>query len=255
MSASAPHERWLEPANASNTRESLLSRLAEAFEESPRGVADKLDQFSKYVPITAVGRFLARYEMFKLVLEVPGSIIEAGVLSGAGLFSFVHFSFLLEPHNSYRRIVGFDTFAGFPQLAEVDRRGTSAHMRIGGYADDSLSEMRHLAGIHQDARFLRQRDQVELVSGDITETVPAYLESHPEIVVALLYLDADLYDPTKACLTHLLPRMPKGGVIVFDELGLAEYPGETAAAAEIVGLGQMRLRKLPFSKASYAVIE
>lgn len=248
-------ERWLEPQNLSGQRQALLEQLAAAFENSSRDVAERLDQFPKYVPITAVGRFLARYEMFRLIQDVPGCILEAGVLAGAGLFSFVHFSFLLEPHNSYRKLLGFDTFSGFPDLAEIDKRGTSAHMQVGGYADDSLSELRFFAQIHQSARFLQQREQIELVKGDITQTVPEYLISHPELVIALLYLDVDLYEPTKTCLTHLLPRIPKGGIVVFDQLSLSEYPGETAALVETVGIKNLRLRKLPFSKASFAVIE
>lgn len=115
--------------------------------------------------------------------------------------------------------------------------------------------MQALLNIHQDARFLKQREQVELVKGDIAVTLPAYIADHPELVVALLYLDADLYAPTKACLEQLVPRMPKGALIVFDELGLAEYPGETMALMDTLGIRNLRLQKLWFSKASYAVIE
>lgn len=248
-------ERWIEPESQSRQRTGVLERLARVFENSARSTADKLNEFPKFVPMTAMGRLLARYEMFKLVQNVPGAIVEAGVLSGAGLFSFVQFSFLLDPHNTYRKIVGFDTFTGFPHLAEVDTRGSSAHMAVGSYSDDSYEELNALAAIHEDFRMLPQRKQVELVRGDICSTVPEYVEAHPELVVAFLYLDADLFEPTKVCLKHLAPRIPKGGVIVFDELGLAEYPGETAAAIEVIGLNRLALRKLPFSKASYVVIE
>ncbi len=255
MAPEMPSEPWTEPSQLSHERKAILARLAELFERNPRTTAEKLDQFPKYVPMTAVGRLLARYEMFKLVQNIPGAFIEAGVLSGAGLFAFVQFAFLLDPHNTYRKLIGFDTFSGFPSLSDVDTRGTSAHMVVGGFADDSYEELRALAAVHEDFRMLRQRSQIELVKGNISETVPAYLASHPELVVALLYLDADLFEPTKVCLEYFLPRMPKGSVIVFDELGLADYPGETAAVLESLQLNRLALRKLPFIKASYAIVE
>jgi hypothetical protein len=137
--------------------------------------------------------------------------------------SFAQVSFLLEPHNTYRKIVGFDTFGGFPSLSEVDRKGTSLHLREGGYADDSFEELQELARIHESFRLLDVRPQIELVRGDICETVPRYVAENPHLVIALLYMDCDLYEPTKTCLQHLMPRMPRGAVTVFDELNLPNF--------------------------------
>jgi hypothetical protein len=246
---------WIEQADDTPKRRGYLERLAAAFEASPRGTAEKLDSFPKYVPLTAVARLMGRYELYKLAEGVPGAIVEAGVLHGAGLMSFAHFAFLLEPHNPYRRIIGFDTFEGFPSLTAIDAKGQSRNLKPGAYRDDSLDELIALAQIHEDFRFLKSRPQIELVKGDICQTVPAYIQEHPELVVALLYLDADLQAPTRTCLKHLVPRMPKGGVVVFDELAMREFPGETAAVVETLGLRSLRLRRLPFLKACYAVLE
>jgi len=40
--------------------------------------------------------------------------------------------------------------------------------------------------------------KVELVKGDVVETVGQYLEQNPQLVISLLYLD--LYKPTKQVL-------------------------------------------------------
>jgi hypothetical protein len=81
------------------------------------------------------------------------------------------------------------------------------------------------------------------------------VEEHPHLVVALLYLDFDLYEPTLAAIQTLLPRMPKGAILAFDELNKDKWPGETLAAIEGVGLTSLRLRRFPFdSLMSYAVI-
>lgn len=94
-----------------------------------------------------------------------------------------------------------------------------------------------------------------MIKGDICRTVPAFLTDNPEFLVSLLYLDCDGYAPTKTCLGLLLPRMSKGAVVVFDKLALREFPGETIALMETISLRKLPLRRLPFIKASHAVIE
>jgi hypothetical protein len=248
-------KQWIEPSDAPERRGTYVEQLQEIFDSDPATVGQRLEVFPKFVPTTAVARFLARYELYKLIQDVPGAIVEAGVLGGAGLFSFVHCALLLEPHNPYRRILGFDTFEGFTSISDVDRRGTSAFMHEGGYKDDCYDQLKQLAAVHESFRFLNRRPQVELVRGDICETVPRYVEEHAELVVALLYLDCDLYAPTKVCLERLVPLMPKGAVVVCDELTLAEYPGETAAVRETLGISRLRFRKFPFLKCAYAILE
>jgi hypothetical protein len=97
--------------------------------------------------------------------------------------------------------------------------------------------------------------KVELVKGDLCKTGPAYLKLNPHLVVSMLYLDLDLYEPTKVALETFLPRMPKGAVIVFDELNAKMFPGETLAVDEVLGLRNIRIRRMPFdSYVSYCVI-
>jgi len=245
---------WLETTNDTSSRRTYLDELAKVFDQDSRSTRHKLDHFPSMVPTTAVGRLLGRYELFKLIKYIPGAIIEAGVFSGGGLFSFAHSSFLLEPHNIYRRIIGFDTFEGFPSISEQDASGESVHLKEGGYKDDCYESLRLSAQAHEDFRMLKGRRQIELIKGDIDVTVPQFIDDNPALVVAMLYLDCDLYEPTKTCLKHFLPRMPKGSLLVFDELGLEEYPGETLALLSECGIEHLHLRKLDFLKMCYAIL-
>ena len=71
-----------------------------------------------------------------------------------------------------------------------------------------------------------------------------------------LYLDFDLYEPTKVAVETFLPRMPKGAILAFDELNQAAWPGETLAVLETVGLRSLRVQRFPFTPAlSYAVLD
>jgi hypothetical protein len=48
--------------------------------------------FAKYARRQEITRFLARYEMFKMVQNIQGVIVECGVYSGQGLLSWAQMS-------------------------------------------------------------------------------------------------------------------------------------------------------------------
>src|SRR5580704_1182533 len=66
------------------------------FNDGSGSVTERLENFAKYVPRQNLARFLARYELFKLIKDVQGSIVECGVLFGGGLMSFAKLSAILE---------------------------------------------------------------------------------------------------------------------------------------------------------------
>src|SRR5688572_21458123 len=95
--------------------------VAEIFERCTDSTETKLENFPKYVRRQHLKRFLALYEIFKLVLPVKGSIVECGVFRGFGFMSWAKLSAMLEPENLTRRIYGFDTFEGFPSAHQQDQ--------------------------------------------------------------------------------------------------------------------------------------
>jgi hypothetical protein len=223
-----------------------VNELAEAFERSPLPLARRLQNFGRHVRRQDLARFLAKYELYKLALNVHGSVAECGVFAGGGIFAWYHFASILEPYNHGCRVIGFDTFEGFPDVAERDTlHGGSEHLRPGAFSTHAeiREEIESLAAIHDRNRPLGHIPRIELVAGDARETIPAWMASHPHLLLKLLYLDFDLYEPTRAALAHLLPRVVPGGIVAFDELNCAEFPGETAALIEATGLGGVRLRR------------
>jgi hypothetical protein len=229
--------------------------IAQIFEGCPDSVETKLENFPKYVRRQHLKRFLAMYEIFKLALPVKGSIVECGVFKGFGVMSWAKLSAMLEPENLTRRIYAFDTFAGFPSVHDKDKTGV-ADVTPGGLFADSHDELQALITEYDRDRFLGHIDKVHLIKGDVVATIPPFLEAHPHLVVSLLFLDMDLYEPTKAALAHFVPRMPRGAVIVFDELDNPMWPGETVAALEELGFGRLALRRFEWDPyISYAVLD
>jgi hypothetical protein len=247
-----------ESNNQSDNDLTALDQISGYWNESKGEPVTKLDAFTKYVSRQSTTKLLARYEIFKQQLNVNGSVLELGVHRGASLMAWAHFSAILEPVNYLRKIVGFDTFEGFPSINVKDSQGTSEHLKVGGFfSEESADEdLLRAIGLYDETRYLNHIPKVELVKGDIMRTLPAYLDSNPHLIVSLLHLDADLYEPTKLALELLLPRMPKGAIIAFDELNMDLFPGETLAAMEAVGIPNLRLQRFPFATSlSYAIIE
>lgn len=177
-------------------------------------------------------------------------------ISWGGLITWARFSAIYEPYNHIRRIVGFDTFTGFPQLSDKDRRDPTLQAVEGGLATSAIEDIQECIRLYDLNRPIGHIPRVGLVVGDALQTIPEYLKHNPHVVVALLYLDFDLYEPTKVAIETFLPRMPKGAILAFDELNQASWPGETLAVLESVGIRNLRIHRFPFTpQLSFAVLE
>jgi hypothetical protein len=169
--------------------------------------------------------------------------------------AWANFSAVLEPANLTRRIYGFDSFAGFPTVSEQDRSARRTP-ESGELRADAYEELQRLVRIYDANRFLGHVDKVHLVRGDAEKMIPSFVEDHPHLVVSLLFLDFDLYTPTRVALEHFVPRMPKGAVLAFDELDNPIWPGETKAVLDTLGLGRLPLRRLGWDPyIAYAIVE
>lgn len=224
--------------------------------ESTLSNVEKFMNFPVFTSRQTITRFLVRYELFKMVQHIPGSIFECGVLFGGGLFSFAHFSAVFEPVNAQRRIVGFDTFRGLPVIHSKDgARAPSSKLSRAAMAADSYDELVRAAKVFDMNRSLSHLPKIELVKGDVTKTLPKYLAGNPHVLISLIYLDMDIYLGTKAAIKHCLPRMPKGAIIAFDEFACERWPGETRALLDSAGVRGRDLRRFPFdSYVSYMIV-
>jgi hypothetical protein len=236
-------------AKYTSTERTSTEELFSAFEASVLPLPMRLQNFQRFVRRQDLSRFLAKSELFKLSLGANGSVVECGVFGGGGLFGWAQLSSIFEPYNHTRRIIGFDTFTGFPSIDEKDTdKGHSDHLHEGAFhIDDKIvAELQNMASIHDKNRPLGHIPKIELVPGDATLTIPQYVADNPHLLISLIYLDFDIYAPTKVALDHLYSRVVKGGVVAFDELNCPEFPGETLALLESLDLTRVELRRFPF---------
>lgn len=248
--------RVLIQKNQTPSTKRFYDEMGDHFSASSGTTMEKLANFARFVPIGDVGRFLAKSKIFEQILTVHGHIVECGVFMGGGLMTWAQLSAIFEPLNHIRRVIGFDTFAGFPSVSAQDRATGDAVAQAGGLRSNSYDEIRESVRLYDLYRPLGHIEKVQLVRGKFEDSLPAYLEENPQTLIALLYLDFDLYEPTKFAITTLLKRMPKGAVIAFDELNHPQWPGETSAVLDSIGVRNLRIQRFPFQpQISYAVLE
>ncbi|HUX95592.1 MAG TPA: TylF/MycF/NovP-related O-methyltransferase [Bacteroidales bacterium] len=210
-------------------------------------IEQKFEHFTKYVRRQRIARFLACYEIFKLQMHIKGSIVECGVHQGNGVMTWAKISSTLEPYNYQRKIIGFDTFAGFPAIQDADlSTNPNAHEGFFNEDYDVYEEMKLVIKEYDCNRFINQISKIELVKGDANKTIPEYLKKNHHTLVSLLFLDFDIYQPTITALEHFLPRMSKGSILAFDELNNPDWPGETQAVLEKFDLNKYPLKCFEF---------
>jgi hypothetical protein len=207
--------------------------------------------FALHTPINSIQRFLGRYELMKMVQDIPGAVIELGVCSGNGLMSLIHCHNVLQPTYRYREFYGFDTFEGFPDIHENDKN-SGIEWQKGDFANNCYDKLTNIIETHNNYYYIPTN--AKLIKGDVNVTVPEFLNENKHIIVSLLYLDLDIYEPTKTALKHFLPKMAKGSIVAFDELNWKFFPGETIACLEELGT-KYKFKNLLNSQINYCVIE
>jgi len=223
--------------------------MSRVFEKYSVPIQVKLDNFEKYVRRQSLSRFLARYELFKMQMNVKGCIIECGVHHGGGLMAWAKLSSAFEPYSLDRRIFGFDTFAGFTEINVQDEGvETNADRIEGGFKTDydTYAELLELKSEYDQNRYLNQYEKLFLIKGDALATIPQFIQEHPYILVSLLFLDFDLYKPTRVALENFLPRMSKGSILAFDEVNNPWWPGETKSMLELIDIKKYEINRFTF---------
>lgn len=184
-----------------------------------------------------IQKLIAHYEIYKKIINLPGAVVECGVFKGASLIRFAQFRDMLESVYS-RKIIGFDIFGRFPQggVKEDDEFIANFEAQAGdGIPIEALYEVLSYKGICN----------VDLVKGDVTKTIPDYIEKNKELKISLLHVDVDVYAPTKTILERLWSHVVPGGIVVFDDYGTVY--GETKAVDEFFSEKKVDFIKLPIS--------
>ncbi len=184
-----------------------------------------------------LGKVLAQNELYRKIINIPGDIVELGVFKGASLSRFAMLRNIYE-QNSSREIIGFDTFAEFPETNyDDDKYFTKEH--------NEISKSIEIDDLYLSLKNRGIGEGIELIKGNIIDTVPNFIKERPSLKISLLNLDTDVYEPAVVTLEHLFPRVCRGGVVIVDNY--SKVPGETKAIDEFFNDQKIEIKKFPFS--------
>ncbi len=249
-------EGYVNVARGSERELKAREAILELFKESPIPDDEMLVNLGAYLRSTQLAKILYLNELYQLIESLPGVIMEFGVWWGANLSLLESFRSVYEPYNWTRKIVGFDTFTGYPSIGAED--GTSSYAAVGGYtvSRDYEEYLDRLLAAHEADNVMSHIQKYELVRGDVVDTVDRYFETNPQTIVAMAYFDLALYEPTLKCLEAIRPHVVRGSVLAMDELNSPDFPGETIALKEVLGLDRYTLTRSRFlPDRSYIVID
>lgn len=217
----------------------VLPNFADAFEYEKN--------FHLSCDITRISKILAHYELYKKTAHLPGVIIECGVFKGLSFTLFSEFREILDNSRS-RKIIGFDSFAEFPDTSfEADKEFRNDFIKNAGSQSISRDQLIHVL-MHK-----KVYSNIELIEGNITETVPEYVKQHPDLKISLLNLDTDIYEPAVTILEHLYPKIVEGGILLLDDYGVTV--GETKAVDDYFAGKDVKIQKLPFRETPWFIVK
>lgn len=239
--------------SASKNEQANRGNLHSLYRNSPIHQDEILTNLPLYTKRQDFTRQLFFYEVYKMIISIHGDVFELGCRWGANLNTLMSLRGILEPFNLTRRIVGFDSFQGFPNVDKKD--GDADYVKKGSYGvtENYEAHLEKVLSCQSNESPLGHIKRHELIKGDATKTVPQYLIQNPQTTIAFAYFDFDIYEPTKECLEAILPYLTTGSIIGFDEANDPQWPGETIAIREVFG-NRHSLKRFPFTgKQSYMI--
>lgn len=241
---------------ASNDEIEKRAEILSIYKSNPLPENEILSNSGLFVKRQDLTKMLFFNEIYQSIVNVHGVIMEFGVRWGQNLVTLNNLRGVYEPYNYSRKIIGFDTFQGFPSVDEKD--GSHKIIKKGAFSVSENYEnyLQSVLDYHESECPLSHIKKNSLVKGDASVMLEKYLNDHPETIIAFAYFDFDIYEPTKKCLELIKPYLTKGSIIGFDELNDPHFPGETVALREVLGTQNIRIQRNKFSGIqSYFIID
>ena len=201
-------------------------------------------------------RFLAHAELFKKTIDIPGDIVELGVFRGLGLMTWAN---LLETYylgDRTKKVYGFDNWSGFTKFSKEDGKNSDEVQKfIGGFSPKQYEEeLKDAIKIFDKDRFVPWKQRIVLVKGNVEKTVKDFVKKNKGLRFSLVHFDVDLYKPTIEALKAFWPLLSKGGLMLFDEYAIKDFPGETIAVDRFFKDKKIKLKKLSWNNVPGAYV-
>ena len=151
--------------------------------------------------------------------NIAGDIVEYGVWRGGSTMCAL--LELVKLNKTDRQVYLYDTFEGMSEPTEKDANllGKGAQQLLNESQKTTDDIMWCYAPIEDVKKNIESTgypaQKVNYVKGKVEDSIPQTMPGD----IALLRLDTDWYESTYHELTHLFPKLVKGGVIIIDDYG------------------------------------
>ena len=185
------------------------------------------------------------FQKIKELSKVGGDFIECGTWKGNTLIPTAMYS-METGYFLNKKLFGVDTFKGFPSTKNHHKKDLPSYFNVlykeGKITKDNLDKAKKRTNNFKDISHLENKyfsdvgeifenckrfDNVSLVSKTFEEALPSMNNK-----IAILHIDADLYESYLTCLNNLYENIIDGGTIIFDEYYSHKYPGARTAVDE-----------------------
>ena len=159
-------------------------------------------------------RILMLYNLIDSLKKVKGDVVEFGIWNGNNLFTIKK---ILDFLKQKRKVIGYDNFIGFPNPVGFNKNKS----KKGIYAGNP----RLIKFVINFFRF----KSIQIINDDILN-----LKNHIKKFnkLSFIYIDCNVYEPTKIILNLLSKKLSRNGVIAFDEGLKNSKSGEGKALLE-----------------------
>ena len=158
------------------------------------------------------------YTLWQAVTRMPATasaVAEVGTFKGGSAKLIAE---AMRASDRSRRFYVCDTFTGH---AVVDPAIDGRH-HVGKFGSVRTPSV---------VRYLRKYSSIQIVEGDIRETVSRLVDEH---AFGLVHIDVDVHPVTQFCLEFFAPRVVVGATIVVDDYGFTTCRGVKKAVDEFV---------------------
>lgn len=158
---------------------------------SPKAAMDYENGFYWFSSPNRIAKLCAHYELYKLIVNLPGEVVESGVFKASTLIRLATFRHFFEVPIA-RGIYAFDAFGSFP----TDAASRPEDINYAATYDENFGQGLHVADVEKILKAKGLDANVHCAAGDITKTMPHFFEEYPYMRLAFVHVDVEVYEPT-----------------------------------------------------------
>lgn len=205
------------------------SELEQIVKDADISFQEMMLNYPAYIRRRELTRVLADYDLFKMVVDLPGSIAELGVFLGAGIFTWSKLLETFVPGDRSRKVYGFESGGGYRDFAPEDGDPTPWIEGIVGRKEVPGGYLERMVKLTNLDNLIPGVERCRVISGNVLETAPDFAAKSQGTRFCLIFLDVNLFKPTLAGLRALYPLLVPGGIVALNGFGSPPWQGETAA--------------------------